>query len=153
MLSRHCITFSSIASIVDARCISRYGAFIAPHVMTVRRGHYFSFTYPSPPSICRTTNTLPSLLVNALSWTYLLTPRQRQDALRTVRFPPPIYYTPYPHPFTVPLMRASVPADVHPSCPPYAHISSPLPYVSLHPPCTLLTLLTCVTPRPLYAFS
>ena len=39
--------------------------------------------------------------------------------------------------FAVLLMRASVPADVHPSCPPYARISSPLPYVSLHPLCTL----------------
>ena len=48
--------------------------------------------------------------------------------------------------------RASVPANMHPSCPSYAHPSSLLPYVSLHHWCTLPDPLTCVTPRPLYAF-
>ena len=55
--------------------------------------------------------------------------------------------------FAVLLMRASVPADVHPSCPLCARISSPSPYVSLHPLCTLPDPLTCVIPRPLYALS
>ena len=53
---------------------------------------------------------------------------------------------------TVPPTRASVPADVHPSCPSYAHPSSLLPYVSLHRLCTLPDPLTCVTPHPLYTF-
>ena len=53
--------------------------------------------------------------------------------------------------FTVLHTRASVPADVHPLCTVHARISSPLPYVSLHLPCTLPYLLTCVVPRPLYA--
>ena len=53
--------------------------------MTVRLGHYFSFIYLFLSPIYCTTDTPPSLLVNALSWTYLLTPRRRQDALRTVR--------------------------------------------------------------------
>ena len=53
---------------------------------------------------------------------------------------------------TVPPTCASVPADVHPSCPSYAHPSSLLPYVSLHHLCTLLDPLTCVTPCPLYTF-
>ena len=54
--------------------------------------------------------------------------------------------------FTVLPMRASVPADVHPSCPSYARPSSLLPYVSLHCLCTLPDPPTCVTPRPLYMF-
>ena len=51
---------------------------------------------------------------------------------------------------TVLPMHASVPADVHPSCPSYACPSSLLPYVSLHCLCTLPDPLTCVTPCPLY---
>ena len=54
-------------------------------VMTVHLGPSFSFTYSPPPfpSYC-TTDTLPSLLVIALSWTYPLIPRLGQDALWTV---------------------------------------------------------------------
>ena len=43
----------------------------------------FLSTYPLP-TVLRTP-PFPSLLVIALSWTYLLTPRLEQDALRTVR--------------------------------------------------------------------
>ena len=104
--------------------------------MTMRLGHYFSFIYLSPSPIYCTMDTLPSLLVTVLSWTYLLIPRRGQDALRTVRLSPLSITHPTLTP-AVPLMRASVPADVHPLCPLYAHISSPLPYVSLHLLCTL----------------
>ena len=55
-------------------------------VMTVRLGLLFSFPYslfPLSYYYC-TMDTLPPLLVIALSWTYLLTPRLGQDALRTV---------------------------------------------------------------------
>ena len=45
---------------------------------------FFHLLSPPPfPSYC-TMDTLPSLLVIALSWTYLLIPRLGQDALRTV---------------------------------------------------------------------
>ena len=44
-------------------------------VMTVHLEHYFSFTYPFLSPIYCTTDSLPSLLVTILSWTYLLTPR------------------------------------------------------------------------------
>jgi hypothetical protein len=43
---------------------------------------------PSFPSSYCTMDTLPSLLVIVLSWTYLPIPRLGQDALRTVRFLP-----------------------------------------------------------------
>ena len=56
--------------------------------MTVRLGHYFLSSILSFPPIYCTMDTLPSLLVTALSWTYLLTPRWGQDALQTVRFAP-----------------------------------------------------------------
>ena len=54
--------------------------------MTVRLG--LLFFLPSILSLLYYGPTLPSLLVIALSWTYLLTPRLRQDALQTVRFFP-----------------------------------------------------------------
>ena len=67
--------------------------------------------------------------------------------------PPPLSITCLTLALTVPSTCASVPADVHPLCPLCAHISSPLPYVSLHLMCMLPDPLTCVVPRPLYAFS
>ena len=70
--------------------------FLSHCVITVRLGPFFSFTYSLPPPLhYHTTDTPLSFLVIALSWTYLLTPRLGQDALRTVRLPP-IYYMPYP---------------------------------------------------------
>ena len=65
--------------------------------------------------------------------------------------PPPLSITCFTFALTVLHMRASVSADVHPLCTVHARISSPLPYVSLHLPCTLPNPLTCVVPRPLYA--
>ena len=47
--------------------------------------------------------------------------------------PPPLSITCLTLALTVPSTRASVPADVHPLCPPCAHICSLPPYVSLHP--------------------
>ena len=67
--------------------------------------------------------------------------------------PPPLSITCLTLAFTVPPMRASVPADVHPLCLLCAHISSLLPYVSLHLLCMLPDPLTCVVPCPLYALS
>ena len=66
-------------------------------VMTVRLDYYFSSTYSLPPLLLLhcTTDTLPSLLVIAFSWTYLPIPRLGQDASRTV-CSPPIYYRLYP---------------------------------------------------------
>ena len=46
-----------------------------------------SIPFPFLPYHC-TTDTLPSLLVIALSWIHSLLPRLGQDALRTVRFLP-----------------------------------------------------------------
>ena len=96
--------------------------------------------------------TLSSLLDTVFSWTYLPILRLGQDALRTVH-PPPLSITCLTLAFTVLPTHASVPADVHPWCPLCARISLPLPYVSLHLLCTLPDPLTCVVPRPLYAFS
>ena len=60
-----------------------------PCVMTVHLGLLFSFhLFPFSPLLYYTTDTFLSLLVIALSWTYLLTPRLGQDALRTVRLLP-----------------------------------------------------------------
>ena len=55
-------------------------------VMTVRLGLLFSFhLFPFPPFLYYCTmDTLPSLLVMVLSWTYSLIPRLGQDALWTV---------------------------------------------------------------------
>ena len=64
--------------------------------------------------------------------------------------PPPLSITCFTLALTVLYMRAPVSADVHPLCTVHARISSPLPYVSLHLPCTLPNPLTCVVPRPLY---
>ena len=55
-------------------------------VMTMHLGLLFSFHLSSP--YCTTDPPFPLLLVIALSWTYLLTPRLGQDALRTVRSSP-----------------------------------------------------------------
>ena len=127
--------------------LSQAKSFGADFVMTVRLDYYFlsPTLFPLPYS---TTDTLPSLLVNALSWTYLLTPRQRQDALRTVR-PSPYLLHASPSP---PLYYLRVHQYLL-MCTLCARISSPLPYVSLHLLCTLPGRLTCVVPRPLYAFS
>ena len=106
-------------------------------VMTMHLGHYFSFTYPSPfsfPIYC-TMDTLPSLLVMPCE----LCPS------------PLLSITHLTLTLTVLPTRASVPADVHLSCPSNTRLSSLLPYVSLHCLCTLPDPPTCVTPRPLYA--
>ena len=66
--------------------------------------------------------------------------------------PPPLSITCLTLALTVPSTHASVPADVHPLCPSYALFSSLLPYVSSHRWCALSNPLTCVIPRPLYAF-
>jgi hypothetical protein len=100
-----------------------------------------------PFSSYYTTDTLPLLLVIALSWICPLIPRLGQDALRTVCLPP-LSITCLTLALTVLLMRASVPADVHPCVPLCVRISSPLPYGSLHLLCTLSDPLTCVVPRP-----
>ena len=72
------------------------------------------------------------------------------DALRTVHL---LSITRLTLVATVLLTRASAPADVPPLCIVHACISSPLPYVPLHLLCTPPNPLTCVVPRPLYAFS
>ena len=112
---------------------------------------FSSIPLPSFPPYC-TRNTLPSLLVTVLSWTYSPIPRLGQDALRTVHPPPPLSITCLTLTLTVLPTCASVPADVHPLCPSYVHLSSWLPYVSLHLLCTLPDPLTCVIPCPLYMF-
>ena len=111
---------------------------------------FLSPTFPLPSYY--TMDTLPPLLVIALSWTYLLISRLGQDALRTVHCLPYLLTCLTLAPTVLPT-RASVPADVHLLCPLCARISSPLPYVSLHLLCTLPDPLTCVTPCPLYALS
>ena len=108
---------------------------------------YFS---TSPFHYC-TTNTLPSLLDTVFSWTDLPIPKTGSRCLADCA-PPPLSITCLTLALTVPPTRASVPADVHPLCPLCARTSSPLPYVSLHLLCTLPDPLTCVVPRPLYAF-
>ena len=64
---------------------------VVQNVMTVRLGPLFSFTY-SPsfplPLHYHTMDPPLSLLIIALSWTYLLTPRLGQGALQTVRLLP-----------------------------------------------------------------
>ena len=120
--------------------------------MTVRLGHYFSFTYPFPSSIYCTMDTLPSLLVNALSWTHFLTPRQRQDALRTVRFSPYLL-----HVLSPPLLYHLCVHQYLLMCTLRALFMPTSPHRCLMYHCTLcarfLTPLTCVIPRPLYALS
>ena len=97
-------------------------------VMTARLGLLFFFSIPSPPSLYyRPLLCLADCAPSLLSITCLTLA------------------------FTVPHTHASVPADVHPLCTVHARISSPLPYVSLHPLCTPPYPLTCVVPRPLYA--
>ena len=54
--------------------------------MTMRLGLLFFFHLSSP--YCTMDPPLPLLLVIALGWTYLLTPRLGQDALWTMRFLP-----------------------------------------------------------------
>ena len=92
-------------------------------VMTMRLEHYFSFIYLSPfsfPIYC-TMDTLPSLLVMPCG----LCPS------------PLLSITHLTLTLTVPPTHASVPADVHLSCPSDARLSSLLPYVSLHRLCML----------------
>ena len=122
--------------------------------MTVRLGLLFSFLLLLPHFPCYycTTGTLPSLLDTVFSWTYLPIPRLGQDALQTVHLFPYLL-TCLTLTLTVPSTRTSVPADVHLLCPLCAHISSLLPYVSLHLPCMFPDPLTYVVPRPLYVFS
>ena len=85
--------------------------------MTVRLGLLFFFpSLPISPFHYCTTGTLPSLLDTVFSWTHLPIPRLDQDALRTVH-PLPLSITCLTLAVTVLLMRASVPADVHPLCP------------------------------------
>ena len=108
----------------------------------------YPFSFPLLLLLCYRCS--PSPVVIALSWTYSPIPKLGQDALRTVHLP--LSITCPTLALTVLPMHASVSADVHRSCPSYAHPSSLLPYVSLHRLCMLPDPLTCVTPRPLYAF-
>jgi hypothetical protein len=64
---------------------------LVSHVMTVQLGLLFSFHLSSP--YCTTDPPFPLLLVIALSWTYLLTPRLGQDALWTVCSSPYLLHT------------------------------------------------------------
>ena len=123
-------------------------------VMTVRLELLFSFhLFPLPPPFlyCCTMDTLPLLLVMALSWTYSLITKTGTRCLVDCA-PLPLSITCLTLALTVLPTRASVPADVHLSRPSDARLSSLLPYVSLHRLCTLPDPPTCVTPRPLYAF-
>ena len=79
-------------------------------VTTVRPGLLFFFSIPSPP---------PS-------------PYYRHPPCLADCAPSLLSITCLTLAFTVPPTRASVPADVHPLCTFHTHISSPLPYVSLH---------------------
>ena len=108
----------------------------AINVMTVRLRHYFSFIYLSPFPIYCTMDTLPSLLVMPCG----------------LCSSPLLSITHLTLTLTIPPTRASVPTDVHLSCPSNARLASLLPYVSLHHLCTLPDPPTCVIPHPLYAF-
>ena len=123
---------------------------IHPAVMTVCLEPLFSFTYSPPPSLPYYGHS-PVAPCNSLELDLTSDTKARTRCLADC-VPPPLSITcPIPT-LTVPPMRASVPADVHLSCPLCACISSLLLYVSLHLLCTLPDPLTCVVPRPLYAF-
>ena len=99
-------------------------------VMIVRPDYYFSSHFLSPftvlriPPLPRGLRTLLSYLLHAL--------------------PPPLLYYIRAHQY---LLMCTL-------CAPFMPVlSSPLPYVSLHPLCTPPYPLTCVVPRPLYASS
>ena len=77
-------------------------------VMTVCLGLLFFFTLPLFP-LCIV--AAPLAACNSLELDYLLTPRLGQDVLRTVNLPLPLSITCLTLTATVPLMRASVPAD------------------------------------------
>ena len=104
----------------------------------------------SPPSHCYCTmDTLPSLLVIALSWTYLLIPRLGQDALRTVHalpyllhaLPPPLRCYLRAHQYLLMRTLRAPPMPVHPHCCLMYHhtisarFTTPL-HVYYHAPCT-----------------
>ena len=125
----------------------------ALHVMTVHLGPYFSFIYFSPSPIYCTVDTLPSLLVTVLSWTYFLIPRWGQDALRSVRLPNPYLLHTLPSPLLYylcvhqyllmcTLCALFMPASPH-RCRMYHRTFC----------ARFLAPFTCVTPRPLYALS
>ena len=121
-------------------------------VMTVRLGHYFLFHLSIPLSYLLYYGHPPFAPCHCLE---LDLPPDIETGTRCLAdcAPFPLSITrPIPT-FAVPFMCASVPADVHSSCPLHAHISSPLPYVSPHFLCTPPDPLTYVTPRPLYALS
>ena len=119
--------------------------------MTVRHGLLFFF-----PSILLslyhcTMDTLPLLLVTVLSWTYSLIPRLGQDALRTVHLLPYLL-----HALPLPLLyhlRVHQYLLMCTLCAPFVP-ASPHCYLMYH--CTFVhaawSPLTCVMPRPLYAF-
>ena len=117
-----------------------------PFVMTVHLELLFFFTLP-PFSLCVV--AAPFAACNSLELNYLLTPRLGQDALQTVNIPLPLSITCFTLTATVLFIHASVPADAWPLCTLCAHISSLLPYVSLHCWCTLSAPFTCVLPCPL----
>ena len=76
--------------------------------MTVRLGLLFFFTLPLFPF---RVVAAPLAACNSLELDYLLTPRLGQDALQTVNLPLPLSITCFTFTATIPLMRASVPAD------------------------------------------
>jgi hypothetical protein len=121
-------------------------------VMTVRLGLLFSFyLFPFPPLLLYYGHS-PFVPCNSLELDLPSDTKARTRCLADCALSP-LSITCLTLAFTVLPTRASVPADVHPLCPLCARISSPLPYVPLHRLCMLSGLPTCVTPRPLYAFS
>jgi hypothetical protein len=133
-------------------CMSRLTESRSVSVMTVRLGHYFFFHLSFPFPYLLYYGHPPFAPCYCLELDLSSDTKMRTRCLADCALLPLSITRPIPT-SAIPLMRASVPADVHPSCPFYARISSPLPYVSLHPLCTLPDPLTCVIPRPLYTLS
>ena len=117
-------------------------------VMTVHLGLLFSFIYPLP-TVLRTPT--PSTSCNSLELDLPSDTKARTRCLADCALPL-LSITCLTLTLTVLPTCASVPADVHLSCPSNARLSSLLPYVSLHHLCALLDPSRCVTPCPLYAF-
>ena len=136
---------------VRACATFQYGSFMmGAFVMTVRLGLLFSFhlfPFPSFPIYGHP----PFAPCNSLELDSLSDTKARTRCLADCALPP-LSITCLTLTLTVLPTCASVPADMHPSCPSYVHPSSLLPYVSLHRLCTLPNSLTCVTPCPLYMF-
>ena len=107
----------------------------ARYVMTVRLELLFSFPFPPFPLLLYHGHR-PSAPCYSLE---LNLPSDTKTGTRSLVncAPPPLSITCLTLALTVLPTRASVPADVHPLCPSYAHSSSLLPYVSLHRLCML----------------